>query len=818
MSDSDLKEKEETSVDDLEKEHGADFTSDEKDRLNALSSQVADNDEIPYREEDGKKPKRRLNLSRNQKIIGGAAGGTIITVVIGFMLMLPLKINNLVENLQTRFFGTSQSAVERRTERLFSDYIKKKVLPGLGPNCPKTKVSKSCALVDGSSGKLANLYNGWRDANLEGRLAEKYGIEFELKGNTTYIMKIDKIETDITKLKTGEVVELRDIDGVGRSEVRAKWMAAIENEARFTRVLYRFKVGRLLERKYGVKRCMFACERRDGFANWKGNEARAAKVMLAERVLTPRSDYLGLLFECVIAGGCDANDTNGKDGEKRDKFQKRLDEKIAQYGRSFGSKQAGEEAIEKLIKESDKYLAGGFRKYLVEKVFKEASAKSINQAADKALPVIGWINTVANLTVQAKSLGSKYRRWVYMTNATAMVGLYMMDRSLADETKSGDVDVALLGSAINMLGADASDNHKGQPAEVSPLYGNLFGEDPNPQSAISDWVNPVASAQSTDDPELTGYTCDNGKPPEAGKLICKEESLTSHNAITDFSEAFSQPPLNSLTYLAEAWHGTLGVIVNFVANLGGAALNFALEHTPGYPQAAELVGRLITPFMQAVADHLIPDPFSDMSGARRVNMDIGGADVAGNYFAHYGLGGKLITPSEQAAILDGQSEMARIRLSQRPVLARLLDTEEPRSLISQVAVALPTNLSSASMALTRLTNPLTASFKILGSVMAGKRVLAQATITNDPFGISQYGYPLNDSALTADPEQYTEEYCKNKDTDWVENAQFENPDTAVQEHTVTNPCRLESAAITSAGALFTDSVLDPSDTQFDPGQ
>ena len=88
MSDSDLREKEETSADDLEREHSDDFGSDEKNRLNALGEQSSANDEIPYRDEGDKRPKKRLNLSRNKKLIGGVAGGTIIAAVISFMMFL----------------------------------------------------------------------------------------------------------------------------------------------------------------------------------------------------------------------------------------------------------------------------------------------------------------------------------------------------------------------------------------------------------------------------------------------------------------------------------------------------------------------------------------------------------------------------------------------------------------------------------------------------------------------------------------------------------------------------------------------------------
>src|SRR5690606_28998505 len=122
----------------------------------------------------------------------------------------------------------------------------------------------------------------------------------------------------------------------------------------------------------------------------------------------------------------------------------------------------------------------------------------------------------------------KLRRGAFVVNATAMASFYMLYRSHADELKSGNVDAELVGSMTNTLGDLAGDTERqGQPAELSPLYGELLGTSTTNSTSLLDAFFPTAHAATT--PQ---YTCDDGKPVEPGKLICPEESLVTNNFLT----------------------------------------------------------------------------------------------------------------------------------------------------------------------------------------------------------------------------------------------------------------------------------------------
>ena len=58
-------------------------------------------------------------------------------------------------------------------------------------------------------------------------------------------------------------------------------------------LLMRFKVGRLLEEKYGIKRCIVFCGIRDAFADAKSNAKYAFKVIPARKSYSAAKLFLG---------------------------------------------------------------------------------------------------------------------------------------------------------------------------------------------------------------------------------------------------------------------------------------------------------------------------------------------------------------------------------------------------------------------------------------------------------------------------------------------------------------------------------------------
>lgn len=147
-----------------------------------------DPSDLEDEEQDGgfytpEEPKRSRNFFKRHRkattIIGflgfGVAGGGIAL----FLSLLPLKIEHMVDNLQSRFFSTTQVAVSEEAANMVQNYMVQWVLPGYR-NCGST-VKKGCvALEFGNSGPVHNLYQAFKKNRIENKLAEK-GIYLEYR-------------------------------------------------------------------------------------------------------------------------------------------------------------------------------------------------------------------------------------------------------------------------------------------------------------------------------------------------------------------------------------------------------------------------------------------------------------------------------------------------------------------------------------------------------------------------------------------------------------------------------------------------------------
>ncbi len=762
-------------------------------------------------------------------LIGGGIGGLILAA---FMAFLPLKINHIMENLQSRFFASSESAVQTRAERLLDKYLRDKVIPNLGKGtCSRSSgtIDKNCiANLEGDS-PAARLFRGWRDARLENKLSEKYGIEITRDGfsggASDYKIKVnDKVSNlDVEGWRKDPNQGMWKAAG-GRNDVRIKVRESFKEETLWKRVMYRFKVGRLLEEKYGIRRCVFACKSKDRIDDWKDKKKGAFRLVINRRVIIPYTQHLGFVLECIIDPACDSDKASkgeaDNDGVRRDKIEKQIREALEKSGKEF-TEETVEKIVEKTIKLADKSLTA----FIVEEVVAKIAGEAAGSAASKGLPVIGWIDLAARITAKAKSAGPALKRWKYEIIGTQMVATYMLYRTTADECKGMHCNVELLGSMTNGVGDSAGDkDHKNQPAELAPLYGDILGE-PIQKSSFLDVLSPqkAYAAETGSTASEPKYTCDDKNKPDTGKLICPEESLLTNGVIQKISDIFNQPPLSLLGQTADAWNATIGQILNLInklIDLGVGAVEAAISKIfPQYADLKKMIEEQIGKIFETIAKWLIPSPVSaDMSGARTFDMLAGGADVAGNNDAHYGLGGIRLTDAQVAEIRADQENQRNEEFQRQPFFARMFSTESPKSLVSQMAMATPSSVTrTANTGVTGLlANPFTSLSKSFGSLLATKKTFA-ADAKPDPFGVVQYGFPKNSSALDVDPDTLTDAVCEKMDKDWANGrgefagTLIEDKETGTDVHTKENPCLLNKKAVAAAGGRYTTDVLDPED-------
>lgn len=738
---------------------------------------------------------RKLTAKKKQLAIGGGIAAVVgIAAISLFMLIVPLKVLHTVNNLQDRYFGTSESAVEKRIEHHFNRYIAAHVLQSLNGEglCKNTRtIDRSCVKPITGGGPAATLYRGWQDARLETKMANQYGFEIAREPNSnTFTLRVDgKVSNiDIEGFRKNPANGLFQASG-GREDIRRSVRQALSNETRWKKVMYRYKVGKLMERKYGIRRCVFFCKTTDKFQDWKTEKRNGFNSMLARRVLQPRSQTLGLALGCIFSTDCDNDPTSTSDNEdgdleKKDKLQRNIQKFLAERGTEYTS-----DTVESIARVTAGISdSGGFGRYIVREIITKVTNETIAKVAGKAIPIVGWIDMVAQFTGKIKDAGPKFKKWAFAVNSAGMVSQYALYRSQADEIKNGKTDIELAGSVADSLNG----------MELSPLYADVMNTGGTVQSTS---FFPQVLAQETSEPSK--YLCDDGQPVPAGKKICKEESLKFENLLTDASGLFRAPPFQQLGVIADGWNASIGKPIALLSDAVGGLV----QYFPGIDQLNALIEESAEPLLEQ-AGKIIPNPFSDtQSGGRSFNIAAGGSNVAANHYAEFGLGGNRLSDQTVAEIRTSRRLEKEELFKEKPLYARLFDTEDSRSFISQVAVNMPSKTSdygqSGFAILT--SNPFSKIIGNFSSMLGAKKVIAE-NAEEDPFGVPQYGYSLNDPALTADVPEDCETYNK----EWAEDTTLD-PESGQEIHNRVNLCLLDEAAIGSAGGYYTSEVLTERD-------
>jgi hypothetical protein len=779
-----------------------------------------------YRDEDsgpGKKGKKKATgsfLNRNKKwFIGGGVGSGITGLILSFMLILPLKVQHVANNLQSHFFASSESATQGMTDKLFTQYLIKKVVPSMAGTkaCTTTRASSSCVSVTPGDGPIARLYNAWREKNFEGKLAENQGLEIRKEGNKFYL-KSNRLSADVElgnyDPKNPKAFEKTAFASMDRTEVRREVRRSFENESFAKRVKYKYLVDGLLKKKYSIKPCLVACETRDKLADRadakeQRKELRKLKfkAYFIDRIVTPRNEMLALAMKCAEGGfECTKAGPADEDGERTSDFERETRARIGELNASgdIDSK----EKIASLEEDAANIRENGLTGHILERMVGETGAKAVT-AAIPVVDVLQLIDTAARVSHGINEAGPGLKKLNYMINSQTDVTTYMMYRTNADEIKTGEADAADVGIVADSLGPDNGTDQGGAGAEEAPIYQDIMGSGGSKTASIFSAFSPRATAAS-------GYKCNDGSTIASG--VCPEMLLNSTRFVVDAAGIVSDISRNMPTkFVADAWLNTGGVVFDKVYSLGGKlfeGLGNLAQLIPGYNFIVDHASEIFS----AVGKWFIGKAINDVvgnspSGGRMFEMAAAGADVSGSTYAHYGLGGQRISDAAAAEIRTAMAAQEKDDFMHESSFARMFDTSSQYSVISKVALAMPSTTASGTMRsfASSLLNP----FASVTTQFGGSKKTSAAS-DKDPYGVTQYGYSPNDPVLqTDDLQTYWDQHdCSNPDKakQWgdaeVHNV---NPDTDMPENDVTNGCQLILASVQMSGAMFDDSLL-PADT------
>lgn len=739
-----------------------------------------------------KKRKKQVTLAVG--ILGLISGttGAVLTMV------SPFKALSIPTFLEQKYMAAMTNASDKMGEHLLTDYIRKYVIPSLSgqTGCTSTRVDRHCIAPITGDNPVQRLYSRWRgnkQLGLEHALAIK-GYEIKLQ-NGRYFMSAPGLgnPVDLEDVRTGKVTNIMDMQELSRNGVRAELRKSFQDASKFHQLLMRYRIGNLLKYKYGIVRCIFACDFKDKFHDKVALKKRAFQAFFLRRVVEMRAQTLAVVFQCLMQdcstkltseGAID--ETSPDHAAPRDDFDRQSESALRAYAAQFtGDKLAD------LVKNLEEFKKDGMGKYIFKKIVEKLGTKLIGteityEAAEKIAGPAGWVLLASKIMYFLLNSGETLKKMAYVANAATMVQTAYMFLTIANEAKAHHVDPQMLGSVTNTLNGNI-DGRATVPIEASPYYDKTFGISAHsPTAALINALMPqkayAATATTTNKAEL----CNNGESVQAnqdttvrqGNQVCPELRLklgTAADQILNGAGNFikSIPILGDVLVVAtNIIHGPIAWINQYIIGpvtqaIGDALIAVATTIIPPLGPLIEKIKEQLAPLAEGiikfitefVVPNLLPDNYS---AARLLDIMGGGFDAAGNTASHQMLGGALLTQGAMTAVLNDQNQRDQEAFAIEPLSQRLFDTSNQRSFISQVALNMPSNMTGAAQNsfASLLSNPLGKITDSFASMFMPGRVSAAATDPrDDPFDVDQYGYDINDPVFTQDPET-TWDQCK----------------------------------------------------------
>jgi hypothetical protein len=792
----------------------------QKDSRAQLSGLLNNNDKNDW----SKAAKKKLAIA------GALAGGSAVGGTLLFLALLPLKIEHIVKNLETKYTAQATDAIGNETGNALSRYVAKQVLPSMNRGTCKTTISPDCVVTgDNGSSPMSKLWTAWRQGRLEYTLATKYDIVIGRDGTgpNSFIMTVQGQAVgnheQFRRLQAGEI-SLGDFNTTGRltrTELRAAINEAVEGSTLWKKTYIRFKVGKLLETKFGVRRCIFFCKAQDRLADWTGDKVLAVKGTILDRFVP---DKYALILSCVITGAtgnCDpthlANATAG-DTERLNPFERQLQERLVAYAAGFGDN--SEQALRRISNLSRDISRDGIGKVLAReatgKVFGVAAGDAAGEAVEKAVPVLGWVNMIAQVINGAAKIGPLLRYGAYLGAVSSAVATYELYNSYASETQSGHGNTEESQAMNRALETNLSGSSKNSvDFSQSKLFAQEFGGASTTSSAsiFSAFLPGTAFAAGAVPVVPSNYLCDDGKPIPANLVVCPEEN-------------FADDGNHAADIVSNTTNAVPGIVpaAGLVAKITGAPSDWAssaFEKLPGYDKLTTWIGDATAGPLGWVQKQVITTPDID-SGARQVDMMIAGADAVGNTTCQVQLGCARISDKVAADIRNRQMAEDRQEFDNRPLFARMFSTDTPYSLVSQLAMSIPTTplgLSGSGLA-NLLSNPFSKLDNVFASLVSSRPAFAAAQVRPDPFGIIQYGY----KDIPKQPDVYWDTHCASKYnsttdkldiSEWL-NSQHQDEKTGQAVADTENPCMLIQTTMQVNGMRYDTSLAPPGSANPDP--
>ncbi|HET7629783.1 MAG TPA: hypothetical protein VFK03_00245, partial [Candidatus Saccharimonadales bacterium] len=684
-----------------------------------------------------KRASYRARFKNNKKLLTGLGfgGGALMLLLVGFISFIPFKLEMMLKTVEAQVAQIPQEAIENRLQYLTSRYLAMRLL---GTNMPDTYPDTP----------FKSLYKTWRANNFE----KKMGIKIESNRTNNHQTATKwKITLADDKGLFSEPIEVngRNLDSLTRQinidnsrEMRSFIKGTVNERTHWASLYKRYAMRKTLMRTLGVTRWSWlpgASTLADKYNNKKLELKKSWVEKLTEGNVKV-AGRTGLYMSCLMStDACNELHRRGfstrvlptrndqpfiencdsKKGEAKKACERHNKKKQAANDRLTNSGNASASTYEDAIGSVDANSPEA-SKIIRKLVIKQVMSKVLGPAA--------LVDFIANV-VESVDHGS-INQIIYDRNAIMSGNVAAIYQSFNDQFKMTDADPAQIDVVMQQIAG--------------------FGANPAWQAMAGIIKDPSSTQVQRECVDRTGDTKTETLPK--GQLVCENKML-----ITDATSFTSNGWWDALETLAHVWNSSVGKIFKVFNKIAGSVIDKLgiddmigwIMKIPGISKLGDLVqtgiikmvnfifGVPFTPFDTGknAADGIIAGLTASSFKLGESSIDFSESGVTDTDASSNGLGigGQILDPTEVAA-LHSQIAAADADIeANKPMLARLFDTNDPRSFISQLAIRTPTSF---------------AEMKNFGGVLASSvtsmfmpRTAAAADMKNPFFEVNiAYGY------------------------------------------------------------------------------
>lgn len=723
----------------------------------------------------GKKIKWRGRFNRRNGIVASIIIIPITTALIGAVFYLPnLMMKYITNTIQDATMGFVDRAIEQRTEKYIQHYVAKVITPTV--NRCGTTLNRSCGAVSiADEGILGATLRNWQDNRIEQKLFDRHGVFFERGPNSNEIIVRRANGFGVT----GEVG--RWGENTVTREVRRLFGDVLETEG----VLERWQVRSLLARKYGANKwCVIACNTRDELTTARIGALNKLKLRIIQRVVTPRNERAAAYLMCFTFG-CD-NPANVADNAARTALEA-VDADIAERvaGRTMSQ-----------------FLADEATQAIVRPFFGRETAVLSGRIASASVPVVGWVYLAASLgrmfsNIDQAIANREISQYAAKMNEEAYAHNLATFVTLSDDIQSGEASFEDMGASVQLMAG----------FQRSRVYQSATGVQNLSNVACEDGVvlqgndDPLACPEKQVHPEFFLEEARNSPAGQAISMI-----LTPYDQCILPLGFTCISPATVINRVLDGINWVLG-------GIGNAALS-GIGRIPGIGSLMEATQEWLSEIIGDIAGwvmtRLFPSVINpDASSDQQYDQWFAGQDVVANAYAQghetedgdrIGLGAPYLNAEEAASLQYTINQERQEEWESMSTFARVFNISDYRSVSSRMTVSFATTFATLLDNPFSL-NPFASIAGGLSGIMTPRTQAAVIANREAVFGVKQYGFPVNDRAMTIDPAELTPEACETfkqerEDTSYIDEK------TKEKVYTVSDPCMLDNTVTAILTKVF----------------